>query len=178
MPKIERPQINGLVDTFKSLSEYRKNLLNVNHKLHDIVAISVLAVIAGADGPTDIFQWADAHETELVEIMKLENGIPSRDTVRRTLQAIEPNAFQKCFLGWIDAFREKNTDGKELVTIDGKTLRRSHDAVNDLGALHVVSAWSAQQGISLGQIATEEKSNAPSFVIRHGDSGAFGLARA
>lgn len=58
MPKIERPQIKGLLDTFKSPPECRKKLLNVNHKLHDIVAISVMAVIAGADGPTDIFQWA------------------------------------------------------------------------------------------------------------------------
>ncbi len=92
--------------------------------------------------------------------MKLEHGIPSRDTIRRTLQAIEPNAFQKCFLGWIDAFREKNDHKqKEHVPIDGKTLRRSHDAKNDLGALHIVSAYSAQQCITLGQIATEEKSN-------------------
>lgn len=159
MTQIEGQHINGLVDIFKSLPEYRKNLLNVNHKLYDIVAISVMAVIAGADGPTDIFHWADMHKEDLVKIMKLQCGIPSRDTIRRTLQAIEPSAFQKCFLGWIDAFRANNSNGKELVAIDGKTLRRSHDGKNDLGALHIVSAYSTEQGISLGQLATEEKSN-------------------
>lgn len=159
MPKIESHHLDGLVGTFKSLPEYRKNLLNVDHQLYDIVAIAVMAVIAGADGPTDIFQWADAHKDDLIKIMKLQYGIPSRDTFRRTLQAIEPNAFQNCFLGWIDAFRTKNTGKKEIVSIDGKTLRRSHDGKNDLGALHIVSAFSIENGISLGQIATEEKSN-------------------
>jgi predicted transposase YbfD/YdcC len=159
MPKIEGQQIHGVVDAFKSLPEYRKNLLNIDHKLHDIIAVAVMAVIAGADGPTDIFDWADMHKDDLVKIMKLEHGIPSRDTIRRTLQAIDPNAFQKCFLGWIGAFRDKNSNKKEAVAIDGKTLRRSHDGKNDLGALHIVSAYSTEHGISLSQLATEEKSN-------------------
>ena len=149
----------GLIDAFKELPEYRKNLLNVHHRLHDIIALSVMAIIAGADGPTDIFLWARNHEMELIKLLKLKFGLPSKDTIRRTLQGIEPFAFQQCFLGWIDGFRKNNDTEKEIIAIDGKTLRRSHDRKNDLGALHIVSALAIQNGISLGQIATEEKSN-------------------
>lgn len=154
-----RRHVNGLVDAFKEIPEYRKNLLNIDHKLHDIIAIGVLAVVAGADGPSDIREWAELHENELVKIMDLEHGIPSRDTIRRTLQAIKPETFQKCFLEWTNAFRVDNVQGKEHVAVDGKTLRRSHDRKKSLGPLHVVSAWSSEQGIALGQLATEEKSN-------------------
>ncbi len=159
MPKVERKHVKGLVECFHELPEYRKNSWSIYHKLYDIIAISVMAIIAGADGPTDIHEWAEQHEDDLVKLMKLKFGIPSRDTIRRTLMAIEPESFQKCFLIWIDSFRETNTTEKELVAIDGKSLRRSHDAKNDLGALHVVSAFSCENGISLGQIACEEKSN-------------------
>jgi predicted transposase YbfD/YdcC len=159
MQKIEQTHVNGLAEAFKQIPEYRTKLKNVHHKLHDIIAISVMAIIAGAYGPTDIFEWADDHDAYLVELMKLEFGIPSRDTVRRTLMAIKPETFQKCFFSWLDGFRETNTNEKELIAIDGKTLRRSHDHKHDLGALHIVSAFSCENGISLGQIATEEKSN-------------------
>jgi Transposase len=116
-------------------------------------------VIAGAEGPSDIFEWAEVHQQKLTKILKLEHGIPSRDTIRRTLESIKPEVFQKCFLEWLDMFREKNVIDKEHIAIDGKTLRRSHDRKKHLGALHIVSAWSSEQGISLGQLATEEKSN-------------------
>ena len=159
MTKVEQKHVHGLIDAFKEIPEYRKNLLNIDHKLHDIIAVCVLAIVAGADGPSDIREWAELHEEELVEIMKLEHGIPSRDTIRRTLQAIQPELFQKCFLEWTDAFRINNVHNKEHIAVDGKTLRRSHDRQNGLGPLHVVSAWSTEQGIALGQLATEEKSN-------------------
>jgi predicted transposase YbfD/YdcC len=159
MQKIERTHVNGLTNAFKQIPEYRTKLKNVHHKLHDIIAISVMAIVAGADGPTDIFEWADDHDAHLVKLMELEFGIPSKDTIRRTLMAIKPESFQKCFLSWLDGFRDTNTNKKELIAIDGKTLRRSHDHKNDLGALHIVSAFSCENGISLGQIATEEKSN-------------------
>ncbi len=157
MQKVEQKHVLGLVDAFKELPEYRVNLKNVHHQLHDIIAISVMAIIAGADGPSDIDEWAEQHEDDLTKIMKLKHGISAKDTYRRTLQAIKPDVFQKCFLTWIDCFRADNASGKEHIAIDGKTLRRSHDQKNDLGALPIVSAWSSSNGISLGQLATEEK---------------------
>lgn len=152
-------ELNGLIDAFNAIPEYRKNILNTHHKLVDIIVIAVCGVIAGADGPASICDWAKIHRESLTRILNLENGVPSRDTIRRTLQAIQPEVFQQCFLDWIDAKRENNTSRKEHIAIDGKTLRRSHDKKNHLGALHIVSAWSSEQGISLGQLATEEKSN-------------------
>jgi predicted transposase YbfD/YdcC len=155
----EVEELSGLLVSLRGIPEYRKNLLNIEHKLVDIIAISIFGIIAGAEGPSDIYVWAEIHQDRLIEIFQLEHGIPSRDTIRRTLEAIKPEAFQKCFLEWLDVFREKNTLDKEHIAIDGKTLRRSHDKKKHLGALHIVSAWSSEQGISLGQLATEEKSN-------------------
>ena len=155
----EVEELSGLLVSLRGIPEYRKNLLNIEHKLVDIIAISIFGIIAGAEGPSDIYAWADIHRERLIEIFQLKYGIPSRDTIRRALEAIKPEAFQKCFLEWLDVFREKNTWDKEHIAIDGKTLRRSHDKKKHLGALHIVSAWSSEQGISLGQLATEEKSN-------------------
>jgi len=152
-------ELRGLIEAFNDIPEYRKNLLNVEHILRDIIVIAVCGVIAGADGPTAIFQWAEIHQEQLTRILKLKFGIPSKDTIRRTLQAIQPEAFQKCFLEWVDRFRAANECKKEHIAIDGKTLRRSHDAKNNLGPLHIVSAFSTEHGISLGQLRTAAKSN-------------------
>jgi predicted transposase YbfD/YdcC len=156
---VEVQDLGGLMVSLQAIPEYRKNLRNIEHKLVNIIAISIFGIIAGAEGPSDIYDWAEIHQKRLIEIFQLEHGIPSRDTIRRTLEAITPEAFQKCFLDWLDVFREKNTLDKEHIAVDGKTLRRSHDKKKHLGALHIVSAWSSEQGISLGQLATEEKSN-------------------
>ena len=76
---------------------------------------------------------------------------------------LDPLAFQKCFAAWIDSLsdvpEEQKTNYKKHVAIDGKAMRRSHDKKNGLGALFIVGAWASEQGISLGQVATEEKSN-------------------
>lgn len=152
-------ELHGLINAFNEVPEYRKNLLNTHHKLADIIIIAICAIIAGADGPTAIAMWAKIHQEELKMILNLQNGVPAKDTVRRTLQAIKPKIFQQCFFDWIEKNRKKNTAEKEHIAIDGKTLRRSHDKKNHLGALHIVSAWSSEQGLSMGQLATEEKSN-------------------
>lgn len=152
-------ELHGLIEAFSSIEEYRKNLLNVDHKLVDILIISVCGIIAGANGPTAIYEWAEIHEENLTRILKLEHGLPSKDTIRRTLSAIKPKAFQNCFLEWINSFRANNKNETEHVALDGKRLRRSHDKKKHLGALHIVSAWSSEQGITLGQLATEKKSN-------------------
>jgi predicted transposase YbfD/YdcC len=92
--------------------------------------------------------------------LELPNGIPSRDSYRRLLIALLPEAFHECFSAWLAACIDTDTDGKpRLIAIDGKTCRGSHDHSKGLGPLHIVSAWASEQGITLGQIATDDKSN-------------------
>jgi predicted transposase YbfD/YdcC len=127
--------------------------------LGDIITIAVCGVIVGCDGPTAIRMWAKAKEEWLQPFLALPNGIPSRDCIRRVLTALKPEAFQACFESWIASLVSEGMTDHPIVAIDGKTLRRSHDRPNGLGPLHLVSAWATQNGLSLGQVATEEKSN-------------------
>jgi predicted transposase YbfD/YdcC len=105
-------------------------------------------------------RWAKAKKDWLGQFLELPNGIPSRDCLRRVLSALKPEAFQECFQRWIAESLTGDADGSHrTIAIDGKTMRRSHDRAGGLGPLHLVSAWASEQGIALGQIATEEKSN-------------------
>ena len=149
----------SIVKHFESLPDPR-HARNRRHLLADIIVISVCGVIVGCEGPTTIVRWAKAKQDWLEQLLTLPNGIPSRDCVRRVLSALKPEAFQQCFQHWIAECLPGNTDGSHrTIAIDGKTMRRSHDRSGGLGPLHLVSAWASEQGIALGQIATEEKSN-------------------
>ena len=151
--------LDGVVKHFESLSDPR-HTRNRRHLLVDVVVIAVCGVIVGCEGPTAIERWAKAKEDFLGQFLELPNGIPSRDCVRRVLLLLNPEAFQECFQNWIAELLQDKSDGSHrTIAIDGKTMRRSHDRANGLGALHMVSAWASECGISLGQIATEEKSN-------------------
>jgi len=144
---------------FQSLSDPR-HTRNRKHLLTDIIVIAVCAILCNCDGPTAIHRWAVCNADWLREILPLANGIPSRDCIRRLLLALKPEAFQRCFQDWIaNAITTDDTKPDRLVAIDGKTCRGSHDAGKGLGALHIVSAWASEEGIALGQVATEEKSN-------------------
>jgi len=115
-------------------------------------------VIVGCEGPTAIALWAKTHRAWLATFLELPAGLPSRDCLRRVLSLLHPEAFQRCFQEWIAA-SVTSDDGVRHIAIDGKTLRRSHDRRRALGPLHVVSAWASAQGLALGQLATDEKSN-------------------
>jgi predicted transposase YbfD/YdcC len=133
---------------------------NRKHLLVDIAVIAVCGVVCGCDGPTAIHRWAKHRAPWLAQHLALPHGIPSRDCIRRLLVALKPEAFQRCFQAWIaDAIRDRRRALGRLVAIDGKTCRRSHDRPRDLGALHIVSAWATEEGIALGQVATDAKSN-------------------
>lgn len=131
---------------------------NRKHLLVDVVAIAVCGVLVGCDGPTAIRLWAEQREEWLREFLTLPEGLPSKDCLRRVLSRLKGDALAKCFAGWVAECLGTDGGGR-LIAIDGKTLRRSHDKKNHLGALHVVSAWASEAGISLGQLTTEEKSN-------------------
>lgn len=148
----------SMVKHFESLPDPRHQR-NRRHRLVDVIVIAVCGVIAGCEGPTAIHRWAKVKEPWLRELLELPHGIPSRDCLRRVLSLLKPAAFQSCFQNWL-AESFTTDDGKTRhIAIDGKTLRRSHDRGGALGPLHVVSAWASQQGVALGQLATDEKSN-------------------
>lgn len=164
---IEKNELALVREHFESLSDPR-NTRNRRHLLGDIIVLAIGGVIVGCEGPTAIERWAKAKKDWLCEILELPGGIPSRDCMRRVLTALKPETFQKCFEQWIAACLtrvEEDQEGVEddgasrFIAIDGKTLRRSHDRAAGLGPLHLVSAWATEQGLTLGQVATEEKSN-------------------
>jgi predicted transposase YbfD/YdcC len=151
--------VESIGSYFESLSDPR-HTRNRKHLLVDIVVIAVCGMVAGCDGPTAIHRWAANRHDWLKQSLALPHGIPSRDCIRRLLMALKPEAFQKCFQDWIaQAIRTEGGGPTRLVAIDGKTNRRSHDAAQGLGPLHIVSAWASEEGIALGQVAAEEKSN-------------------
>ncbi len=151
--------LDGVVKYFESLPDPR-HPRNRRHRLVDVIVIAVCGVIVGCKGPTSIERWAKAKQEWLATVLELPSGIPSRDCIRRILSALKPEAFQKCFQEWIAACLLGDDNGSQrTIAIDGKTMRRSHNQAGGLGALHIVSAWMSEQGIALGQLATEEKSN-------------------
>jgi len=151
--------VGSIGSYFESLSDPR-HTRNRKHLLVDIAVIAVCGILCGCDGPTAIHRWAALQRDWLSLHLTLPNGIPSRDCIRRLLLALKPEAFQHCFQNWItDAIAKDDSNLKRLVAIDGKTNRRSHDHAKDLGALHIVTAWASEEGIALGQVATDAKSN-------------------
>jgi predicted transposase YbfD/YdcC len=122
-----------------------------------------LAVLAGAAGPTAIARWAKLKRGLLTGILDLPNGIPGKDVFRRVLMLLKPEAFEAAFNAGIARLRDGATAetgvDRPIIALDGKSARRSHDAKNELGALHVVTAWAGEYGLALGQQVCDEKSN-------------------
>jgi predicted transposase YbfD/YdcC len=162
MREVNEREVKGIISCFEELPDPRSHV-NRRHLLVDVIVISICAVLANADGPAAIEVWAKLNQDWLKKYLRLPNGIPSHDTIGRVFEALTPQAFQKCFAEWIGSLVVDEEDDKEVakkhVAIDGKTMRRSHDRSKGLGALHIVSAWATERGVSMGQIATEEKSN-------------------
>ena len=150
--------LSSIVRHFEALPDPRHQR-NRRHLLVDVITIAVCGVIVGCSGPTNIEQWAKAKVDWLKQLLELPNGIPSRDCIRRVLSTLKPEAFQECFQSWIASLMGEGVEGRPVIAIDGKTARRSHDGKHGLGPLHLVSAWATENGLSLGQVATDEKSN-------------------
>ena len=146
----------SFVDYFADLADPRQED-RCDHKLIDILFIAVCAVICGADGFTEMEEFGMAKETWLRQFLELPNGIPSHDTFGRVLARLNPKAFQQGFLDWVRAVAAI-TD-QEIVPIDGKKLRRSHDKANGQRAIELVSAWTRANRLMLGQIKVAADSN-------------------
>lgn len=134
------------------------------HKLEDIITIAVCAVICGADSWVDIALFGRSKVTWLREFLALPNGIPSHDTFGRLFAALAPEAFERCFQSWVSALAG-GSQGK-LISIDGKTIRRSLDRASGKAAIHLVSAWVHENHAVFGQVATEAKSNEITAIPR------------
>jgi predicted transposase YbfD/YdcC len=162
MAKAQHVCLDEVVGYFDELEDPRSNI-NQKHPLVSVVVIAMMAVLAGAGGPTAIAKWAKLKAEFLVKVLNLPHGIPRKDVFRRVLSLLKPDAFQRCFVSWLQALRENAAEAgdvdKPILAVDGKTARRSHDRKNGLGALHAVSVWASEFGLSLGQVACAEKSN-------------------
>ncbi len=154
--------LDEVVLHFAKLEDPRSTV-NLQHPLVSVVVIAVMAVLAGASGPTAIGKWAALKEEFLLNTLDLPNGIPRKDVFRRVLMTLRPGAFQACFANWLNSLRAIATEAtgveQPILAVDGKTARRSHDRKHGLGALHSVSVWASEFGLSLGQVACAEKSN-------------------
>jgi predicted transposase YbfD/YdcC len=154
--------LDEVVGYFDELEDPRSTV-NLKHPLVSVVVIAMMAVLGGAGGPTAIGKWAAFKEEFLLDVLKLPNGIPRKDVFRRVLATLKPGAFQACFATWLQSLRDKAAEvtgvDKPVLAVDGKTARRSHDRSKGLGALHSVSVWASEFGLSLGQVACAEKSN-------------------
>jgi len=146
----------ALAEHFADLEDPRAEHLT-EHKLLDIVMIAICAVICGAESWTDVELFGNERLEWLRQFLELRNGIPSHDTLGRVFARLDTNQFQKSFVSWVQAVFQK-TDG-QVIAIDGKSVRRSHDRANGQEAIHMVSAWATANHLVLGQQKVADKSN-------------------
>ena len=130
---------------------------NKRHTLLDIVAIAICGVLSGADTWVDIAEYGMTKEGWLRTFLALPNGIPSHDTFGRVFARLDPDQFQRCFARWVQAMFPHCTD--DVIAIDGKTLRGSRDRAQEVPAIHMVSAWAAENRLVLAQLDVDTQSN-------------------
>ena len=148
--------IEGLAACFAGLADPRATR-RCDHRLIDILVIAVCAVIACAESREDIELHGRSKQAWLKSFLALPNGIPSHDTFRRVFMLIDPDAFEACFVRWAQSLMGKAE--REVVAIDGKTVRRSGSRRHDHGPLPLVGAWAGDQGLVLGQRGVDGKPN-------------------
>ena len=140
---------------FSEITDTRKK--NRRHKLIDILTIAICGVICNADNFRQIVEFGKAKFEWLNTFLDLPHGIPSDDTFERVFARIDPDEFKNSFVKWVQAISQLTLG--EVVAIDGKVLRRSHDKSNLKSAIHIVSAWASGNGLVLGQRKIDDKSN-------------------
>jgi hypothetical protein len=147
---------SDLIEYFRLLPDPRRINHNTRrHELLDIVIVTILAVTSGADTWVDAETFGKEKEVWLRQFLSLPNGIPSHDTFVRIFSILNPDAFHSCFTKWVKSVR-KITKG-EVVAIDGKTVRRAH--TKDGKPPHIISAFATANGVTLGQLQVDEKTN-------------------
>ena len=146
----------SIVESFEGLEDPRIDRCK-RHQLLDIITIAICAVICGADSWVHVEMFGKSKEDWFRTFLDLPHGIPSHDTFGDVFSRLDPDRFQECFMEWSRSVAELLPG--EVVAIDGKTVRRSHDKGAGKGAIHLVSAWASANTLTLGQVKTGEKSN-------------------
>lgn len=146
----------SLVECFSVIKDPRQQS-KIEHELIDVLILCILGVICGAEGWQDIEEVGHARLGWLQERGFFKNGIPVDDTIARMISVLDPEALQTSFIHWMKA-AEEASDGK-VIAVDGKTLRHSYDKKKRKAAIHMVSAFAAENGVVLGQIKVDDKSN-------------------
>ncbi len=144
-------ELKKLMEHISIIPDYRQ-AWKVEHKLSDILLLTICAVISGAEGWEDIEDFGETHLDFLKQYGDFENGIPDHDTIARVVSCISPAKFHECFINWMRDCH--STDDKDVIAIDGKTLRHSYDKSRRRGAIHVISAFSTMHSLVIGQIKT------------------------
>ena len=150
----------SLIEQFSALDDPRQ-AWKVLFPLPEILLLVLCGTLAGAEDFVEIRRWGQMHQDFLRRLLPFKAGIPSHDTLNDVVNAINGALFAQCFTAWVEGLREPTpaTIAPEVVAIDGKTSRRTHDRSKDRGPLHMVSAWASSQRLVLGQQACEAKSN-------------------
>jgi len=146
----------ALVEQLQTIADPRRPGRNRKHPLVDVLLSGFCGVLAGCDDFVEIAAWARHQEAFLRRFLELPHGIPSHDTYTRVFALVRPEALQGVLIPWL---RQRRGLPGDWIAIDGKTLRGTRRSARGLGALHVVSAWASQHGLTLGQVAVASKSN-------------------
>ncbi|HBK71553.1 MAG TPA: ISAs1 family transposase [Flavobacteriaceae bacterium] len=131
---------------------------NKQHLLIDVIILTIIAVISGANSWDSIEIYANKKKDFLSKILELPNGIPSHDTINRIISSLHVEKFNALFIDWVNSIKNNNIL-KEVIAIDGKALRRSKDSFHEQPAIHIVNAWASSNELVLGQLKTADKSN-------------------
>lgn len=148
--------LNIIAPHFSKLKDPRMDRTR-KHNLFDIVTITICAVVGGADNWVEVAEFGRSKEDWLKGFLDLPNGIPSHDTFGRVFRLLDPQQWQAGFVSWVETITQA-TKG-QIVPIDGKALRRSHDKTLGCKAIHMVSAWASESRVVLGQVKVDKKSN-------------------
>lgn len=160
---MDTPLLATLAQHFSDLTDPRVERTRL-HKLVDILVIAICAVIASADNWEDVAAFGEAKRDWFQTFLELPNGIPSHDTFTRVFARLNPEQFQTGFLRWMTAVCERI--GGQVIALDGKVLRRSHDHGIGQAAIDMVSAWATANRLVLGQVKVTEKSNEITAIPR------------
>lgn len=151
----EKPRLRSLLEHFGSVPDPRPSW-RVAHPLSEVLLLVVCGTIASNDDYDDIVDWGEAHLSFLRGFSEFHFGLPCADWLRTLMNRIDPDLFSACFMSWV---REWWPEVPDLIALDGKTSRRSHDHRAGSKALHLVSAFATHERLVLGQEACQEKSN-------------------
>jgi predicted transposase YbfD/YdcC len=146
----------ALVEQLQTIADPRRQNENLKHPLVDIILLGFCGVLAGCEDFVELATWGHINEAFLRTFLELPHGIPSHDTFTRVFAMLPPATLQAVLVPWL--LERRGVPG-EWIHLDGKTLRRTRCQSQKLKALHVVSAWAGQTGITLGQVAVDAKSN-------------------